>query len=306
MRHIPILYSNIFGKLRILAMLAATTALAFSLSSCCESPLANPRAALKIQAPIRFLLSFDDGPAAYGPPSPTMSILDDLADNPLQPGIKAIFFLQTRATDAGGSIMGRQIMRQEWNEGHLLAFHTATAGHSNHRFLDPAIFEQSLDDGIDDIRSITGMAPSLMRPPFWSFDKRTFAAYQKHGMHIVLTDLSANDGKIWGVNFSLRRRSSMLHQLADVRKQIALGGMPVIDGSIPVIVTFHDINPYTARHMREYLQILMDSAHELQLPAAAKPFYDNRADLERAALARSVSNASEPVRLPGMWQWIWN
>ena len=29
---------------------------------------------------------------------------------------------------------------------------------------------------------------------------------------------------------------------------------PGVDGVIPVVVTFHDINRYTARHMQEYLQ----------------------------------------------------
>ena len=256
--------------------------------------------------PIRFLLSFDDGPAASGPNSPTLSILADLADNPLQPGIKALFFLQTRAARAGGSALGRQIMQREADAGHVLGFHTATAGHSNHRTLAPAALEQSLSDGSADIRAVAGTAPILVRPPYWNYDARTLAAYRLHGMHMLLTDLSANDGKIWGVNFSLRRRSSLLHQLDAVRRQIAAGALPAIDGAIPVIVTFHDINPYTARHMREYLQILLDSAQQLDLRTAARPFYDDRAELERAALARTVDSASLPMRLPGLWNWIWN
>ncbi|HKU47661.1 MAG TPA: polysaccharide deacetylase family protein, partial [Burkholderiales bacterium] len=43
-------------------------------------------------APVRFLLTFDDGPA----PS-TAQVLQTLAANPVQPGIKAVFFVQTRA-----------------------------------------------------------------------------------------------------------------------------------------------------------------------------------------------------------------
>lgn len=289
--------------------LLATIALALGELGCSGPPLLRQDHAaetIKVQVPIRFLLSFDDGPAASGPAGPTQSILGDLADNPLQPGIKAIFFLQTRAANAGGSSLGRQLMQRECDAGHILGFHTATAGHSNHRYLDPAIFEQSLTNGIDDISSITGAAPSLVRPPFWSYDRRTFAAYQMHGLHVVLTDLSANDGKIWGVNFSLRRRSSILHQLGEVRERIASGELPVIDGNIPVIVTFHDTNRYTAEHMQEYLKILVDSAHELGMPLAAKAFYDDRAALERAAIGRSIGSASQRVRLPGLWNWIWN
>jgi peptidoglycan/xylan/chitin deacetylase (PgdA/CDA1 family) len=309
MHQISIRFDNIFGKPQRLFILLVVIGVVFGTASCSEAPLRQQTGAdkaLNIQAPIRFVLSFDDGPAASGPNSSTLSILKDLADNPVQPGIKAVFFLQTRVTDAGGSTLGRQIMQREYDAGHVLGFHTATPGHSNHRYLDPVVFEQSLNDGVADIRAVTGTAPTLVRPPYWNYDQRTFAAYQEHGLHIVLTDLSANDGKIWGVNFSLRRRSSMLHQLSDVRDRIAAGELPVIEGSIPVIVTFHDINPYTARHIQEYLQILTDSAHELRMPIAAKPFYGDRAELERAAIGRSVASPTQHVRLPGLWNWIWN
>ena len=187
-------------------------------------------------------------------------MLDSLAHNPLQPDIKAVFFVQTRAPRAGGSDIGRAVMRRERDAGHILGFHTATPSHTNHRSLDPQELEQSLTDGSADIAAITGAPPTLLRPPFWNYDKRTFAAYQQHGLHVLLTDLSANDGKIWGFNASPRRRAHMLRSMSEVRERIALGELPVVDGVIPVVVTFHDLNRYTARHTREYLQILLDSA----------------------------------------------
>ncbi|PFH07791.1 polysaccharide deacetylase [Collimonas sp. PA-H2] len=261
---------------------------------------------LKSQAPIRFLLTFDDGPARPRTDNPTLSILNTLAHNPLQSGIKALFFVQTRSSGAGETDFGRNIMRQETDEGHLLGFHTATPHHANHRFLNPEKFAQSLNDGIADITSIQGSPPTLVRPPFWNYDKRTFAAYQQQGMHVLLTDLSANDGKIYGIKASLRRRSNMLHLLTDVRERIAAGELPTVDGSIPVVVSFHDVNSYTADHMAEYLQILMDCASAVQLPTASKPFYDDKAALERAALARSVRDSAQVVRLPGFWSWLWD
>jgi peptidoglycan/xylan/chitin deacetylase (PgdA/CDA1 family) len=260
---------------------------------------------LKSQAPIRFLLTFDDGPARPRTDNPTLSILNTLAHNPLQPGIKALFFVQTHSSGAGETEFGRNIMQREVDEGHVLGFHTATPHHANHRFLSPEIFEQSLNDGIADIASIQGSTPKLVRPPFWNYDKRTFTAYQQHGMHILLTDLSANDGKIYGIKGSLRRRSNMLHLLTDVRERIAAGELPAVDGSIPVVVTFHDINSYSADHMAEYLQILMDCARAVQLPTATKPFYDDKAALERAALARSIQDSAQAAPLPGFWDWLW-
>ncbi|MFH7416773.1 polysaccharide deacetylase family protein, partial [Pseudomonas syringae pv. tagetis] len=39
---------------------------------------------------------------------------------------------------------------------------------------------------------------------------------------------------------------------------------------------------------------------------AEQPFYDDSAQLERAALARTVKEAGLPVSLPGVWSWIWD
>jgi peptidoglycan/xylan/chitin deacetylase (PgdA/CDA1 family) len=295
----------------ISAALSALSALAvaLTLSGCIAPPIAlTPltEQRLHVQAPIRFLLTFDDGPSASSFFNPTESILDDLANNPIQPGIKAVFFVQTRAHGAGGSELGRKIMQREHNEGHVLGFHTSTPGHTNHRYLTPQELEQSLTEGSADIASITGAAPVFLRPPFWNFDQRTFAAYQQHSFHVLMTDISLNDGKIWGYNFSLRRRSNIVRQLSEIRERIADGELPTVDGIIPVVVTFHDLNRYTSRHMQEYLHILLDSAQETGLTVAAKPFYDDSAALQRAVMARTITDRSKPLHLPGPWAWIWD
>ncbi|MFJ5237990.1 polysaccharide deacetylase family protein [Pseudomonas neuropathica] len=283
--------------------------IALGLAGCIAAPIemtAQTETRLKAQAPVRFLLTFDDGPSASSFWNPSATVLDSLKDNSLMPNIKAVFFVQTRAPRAGNSDIGRGIMRREHEEGHILAFHTATHWHTNHRLLDPQELEESLTNGTADIAAITGAPPKLLRPPFWNYDKRTFAAYQQHDLHVLLTDLSANDGKIWGFNASPRRRANMLRQLSEVRERIALGEFSTVDGVIPVVVTFHDLNRYTARHTREYLQILLDSAAATGVKLADKPFYDDHAELEKAALARTVETSSEPVNLPGMWNWIWD
>ncbi len=273
------------------------------LSACASVTPPQPRPEVE---PIRFLLSFDDGPSASLGVNPTRQILDALDDNPIQPGIKALFFVQTRAMAAGGSLQGQALLRRQQRDGHLLGFHTATPGHANHRFLSPAELEQSLKDGVADLSAISGAAPRLVRPPFWNYDERTFAAYQAHGLRLLLTDLSANDGKTWGINGSLRRRSNLREQLARAAEQIHAGALPVVDGVIPLVVTFHDLNPYTARHMREYLQILLDVAEDVGLATDTKPFYDQRAPLERAALRRALGDPLQYARLPGVWNWLWN
>jgi peptidoglycan/xylan/chitin deacetylase (PgdA/CDA1 family) len=292
---------QLFKVLSVLAM-------AVGLLGCIAAPIemtAQTEQALRTQPPIRFLLTFDDGPSASSFWNPTETVLDSLAINPVQPGIKAVFFVQTRASRAGASDIGRAVMHRERDAGHILAFHTATPSHTNHRSLNAQELEQALTDGCADIAAITGAPPTLLRPPFWSYDKRTFAAYQQHGLHVLLTDLSANDGKIWGFNASPRRRAHMLRSMSEVRERIARGELPVVDGVIPVVVTFHDLNRYTARHTREYLQILLDSARATGVRTAPIAFYDDTAALQRAAMARTLRDSSQPAQLPGIWNWIW-
>lgn len=256
-------------------------------------------------APVRFLLTFDDGPAAAASDNPTVHILETLARNPLQDNIKAVFFTQTRAWHGGGTQVGRVLIRREYDEGHVVALHSATTFHSNHRLMSRATLDESMQRGVDDLTAITGVPPTLVRPPFWAYDADTLDSYHSHGMRMLLTDLSANDGKIYGVNFSWHKRSNMLTHLAETRKQWAAGALPAVDGSTPVVVTFHDVNTYTSRHIQEYLEILLDVAHELDVPLAAKPFYDDHAELERAALARTVDDATVKQQLPGLWNWLW-
>jgi peptidoglycan/xylan/chitin deacetylase (PgdA/CDA1 family) len=255
--------------------------------------------------PIRFLLSFDDGPSAADFGNPTERILQVLAQNEIQPGIKALFFVQTRASNGGATVIGGQLLQREFDEGHVLGFHTATAHHANHRLLSAPEFALSLQHGIADLRAITGAPPTLVRPPFWNYDARTLAAYRQHGMQMLLTDLHANDGKIWGINFSLSKRRNMLKQLTELREQWRAGSLPVAEGNTPVVVTFHDINTYTAAHLEEYLEILLDVARELEMPTASKPFYDEKLTLERAALACTVRDGAVKPRLPGLWDWLW-
>ncbi|MFK7698108.1 polysaccharide deacetylase family protein [Pseudomonas caspiana] len=258
------------------------------------------------QPPVRFVVTFDDGPSASSLANPTLQVLHSLAQNPVQNDIKAIFFVQTGVSRAGNSDRGRRIMRRESAAGHILGFHSGTAGHTNHRSLSPEVLEQSLQEGSAIIASTMGSAPTLLRPPFWNYDQHTFAAYQRHGLHVLLTDISANDGKIWGFNASPRRRAHMLREMSEVRERIAAGEFAAVDGAIPVVVTFHDLNRYTARHTREYLQILLDSAQATGLKVAPKAFYDDRAELQRAAMSRTVPSSAVAVHLPGLWGWGWD
>jgi len=236
--------------------------------------------------PVRFLLTFDDGPSLAQPYNPTSAVLEQLADNAVQPQIKAVFFVQTRSPGAGGAPFGQQLLRRTRDEGHVLALHSGSVrGHKNHRYLDSAQLDQSLTDGMADIRAVTGRDPTLVRPPFWSYDARTQAAYREHGLNMLLSDISARDGKIWGWHISLRRRSHFRSNLEQIRREIER--LPVVDGVVPVVVTFHDTNDFTSSHMAEYLHILVEESQHVGLPLAPRPFYDDAATIERVAVLRS-------------------
>jgi peptidoglycan/xylan/chitin deacetylase (PgdA/CDA1 family) len=238
--------------------------------------------------PVRFLLTFDDGPSLRQPDNPTTQILDALASNGVQQGIKAVFFVQTRSSSAGGSPHGQQLLRRMVAEGHVLGLHSGSArGHKNHRGLSAAELDQSLTDGSADIEALCGHPPTLVRPPYWSFDSRTQAAYRAHGLDMLLTDLSARDGKIWGWHISLRRRSHFRTKLADVRESIAQDRVPVVDGAVPIVVTFHDTNDFTATHIEEYFRILVEESARVGLSLAPRPFYDDAATVERVARLRA-------------------
>lgn len=273
---------------------------AFSLLLSCAGALAQGD-----PAPVRFLLTFDDGPAAAANDNPTVHILEVLAQNPYQANIKAVFFTQTRAWHGGGTDIGRALIRREYAEGHVVGLHSATTFHSNHRFMSREHLDDTMQLGISDLVAETGVAPKLVRPPFWAYDADTLASYHAHGLQMLLTDLNANDGKIYGINFSWHKRSNMLTHLAETRKRWAAGEMPAVDGATPVVVTFHDVNTYTSRHIEEYMEILLDVARELKVPLADKPFYDDHDELERAALAATISSPDAKPQLPGFWNWLW-
>jgi peptidoglycan/xylan/chitin deacetylase (PgdA/CDA1 family) len=234
-------------------------------------------------APIRFVLTFDDGPAAS-----TARVLETLASNPVQPGIKSIFFVQTRLPQAGGGEAGRALMRRSHAEGHVLAVHTGTPhGHVSHMAMRQIELEQSLAQAKADIAAATGAAPRLVRPPYWSYDPDTLGAYERAGLAMLLTDLNARDGVVFGLNVVPARRALMRLQLQRMKHEWQAGRLPAVDGAVPVVATFHDVNEATAAGLAGHLRFLVEDARALGVELAQPPFYDRAGALERAALLRA-------------------
>ena len=68
--------------------------------------------------PVRFVLTFDDGPDGREQDNSTASVLDTLTENPTQNGIKAIFFVQTRSKKGGATVRGQELLEREHALGH--------------------------------------------------------------------------------------------------------------------------------------------------------------------------------------------
>jgi peptidoglycan/xylan/chitin deacetylase (PgdA/CDA1 family) len=253
--------------------------------------------------PVRFILTFDDGPDGSEKNSSTASVLNTLAENSTQNGIKAIFFVQTRSRNGGATEHGRALIKQEHASGHVLALHDgSTLGHPNHCKLSDAALEQSLSDGLADLLPIVEHSVTLIRPPFWAYNTRTLTAYAQHDLSVLLTDISANDGKIYGFHGSPRRRSHMAGEMARVRDRIQRGEIPMDDGALPIVITFHDVNDYTAKHLQEYLRMIVDEAHKSGITLADQPFYESGVLLERAALVRASDATHRADMVPSVWR----
>lgn len=259
--------------------------------SACRSPMPVETKAVAPAPdaiPVRFLITFDDGPSGQDADNTTARILDTLARNRWQNDIKAIFFVQTRHRAGGGTVIGQSLLRRIHGEGHVLALHTATArGHINHTRMSLDELDRSLEKGIDDILRIGGDVPHFIRPPYWSHNAATMERYEAHGLTMLLDDISIGDGKIRGYNSNPNVRRRIDTHLQRAARRIARDELPVVNGYIPLVLTLHDTNPTTAERLEDYLGMLIESAKQAGLRVNENMFISPRRELEAVASLRA-------------------
>jgi hypothetical protein len=159
--------------------------------------------------------------------------------------------------------------------------------------MTPDELAQSLRDGQDDLRSITGRDTAFIRPTFWGYNDQTRYLYAAHDLKMLLTDVNNRDGIILHSIFGLRER--VRSELLRTRRAIERDELPQLHGSIPLVITLHDLNPVTALRMTEYLHILVEEARVAGLPLADKPFYDNATDIIEVASLRATPPKPMPI-----------
>ena len=111
----------------------------------------------KMEKP-KIALTFDDGPNAQFTPF----LLDGLKER----GVKATFFLIGKNIEAGNNA---DIVKREWEEGHLVGNHTYNHVEITRVSNDTAY--QEIKATNDLISEITGAPVEYMRPPFVLWQK---------------------------------------------------------------------------------------------------------------------------------------
>ncbi len=244
-----------------------------------NNPATNPR--------VKFLITFDDGPSARTGYNPTLAILNQLAVNDIQTNICAIFFIQTQHPRGASKPKGMDVLREIPRNGQLVGLHSVSPrGHVDHTKMPTNELVTLLADGKQLLKRVSGEEPVFVRPPYGVSNPVTRAIYRDLALNMLMADVPAHDGVIYGINSSPRRRSHMRKLLTAIRNRLV--EKPAGIEPYPIIISFHDVNPYTAHHMTDYLHIIVEEAAHAGLSFADKPFCGTPRESTAAALSRII------------------
>lgn len=157
-------------------------------------------------------LTFDDGPH----PQATPALLDIL----VSAGVRATFFLVGAEVERWPRVAER-IAR----DGHVVALHAYR--HRNQLRLPPRAFERDLERGARALQQVTGVTPSLYRPPYGIFSPAGLAVVRRSGYRTLLWSR-------WGHDW--RRFTTPDRIAAEVTRD-------VVDGDVLLL---HDADHYNA------------------------------------------------------------
>jgi peptidoglycan/xylan/chitin deacetylase (PgdA/CDA1 family) len=130
-------------------------------------------------------LTFDDGPNPFYTPQ-VLAILQRY-------GVRATFF------DVGYLVADYpNIVRQEYNEGNLVANHSWS--HPLLTYLSSQAIESQLTSTTNIIQATIGIRPTFFRPPYGAFNNTVLVQARDLRYTTVLWDGSAADWKLPGVN----------------------------------------------------------------------------------------------------------
>jgi peptidoglycan/xylan/chitin deacetylase (PgdA/CDA1 family) len=213
-------------------------------------------------APVRILLTFDDGPhsGSLGDDNRTEKVLDALKHK----RAKAAFFIQTHAPDRLASPNGFKIASRIHAEGHVLAIHTGGfVDHRCHKWrcaqpADMAGATNGLDADMirakGAIRKIVGTDPKYVRATYGYTDADCMEVYSRNRLKHIYWDLTSGDDR------KAATAASVQAHLANELTRLARGGADLI-------CLLHDINQVTAEHITDFIETIGASVRAIgQMP----------------------------------------
>ncbi|PHH83203.1 hypothetical protein CDD82_3128 [Ophiocordyceps australis] len=130
--------------------------------------------------PGAFALTFDDGPYIY-----TMELLDKLD----AAGLKATFFLNGQNIDYINNYQA--VLQRMVNSGHQIASHTYN--HADLTTLGEDGVRAQMTELDDHLRSLVGVAPTYMRPPYFSTNDNVLRILRDMQYHVINADIDTLD-----------------------------------------------------------------------------------------------------------------
>ncbi|MFZ2955757.1 MAG: polysaccharide deacetylase family protein [Candidatus Ozemobacteraceae bacterium] len=173
------------------------------------------------------LLTFDDGPH----PVNTPYVLDVLK----RLDLKAVFFLV--GTNARKY---PEIVRRIAAEGHTIGNHTFY--HPNLCHCTAVRITKEIRENNELIRQITGVKPTLFRPPYGGVNQRTLEILRQEGMSVML----------WSVDPGDWRNRNITRTVENLKRQLAFN-----HGGRGGIVLLHDTLPSSAHALEPFLTALV-------------------------------------------------
>ncbi len=207
-------------------------------------------------APVRILLTFDDGPHGdlLGGNNRTEKVLDALRHK----RTKAAFFIQTHAPCRLASPNGSRMATRIHAEGHVLAIHTGSfIDHRCHKWRctqPPDIIGAT--NGLDSdmirakaaIKTIVGIDPKFVRATYGYTDANCMEVYFQNRLKHVYWDLVSGDDSANATGGSVCTR------LAVETKRLATK-------ALDLIYLLHDIRQVTAEQLTDFIDAIADSVH---------------------------------------------
>jgi peptidoglycan/xylan/chitin deacetylase (PgdA/CDA1 family) len=209
-------------------------------------------------APVRILLTFDDGPhdGALGGNNRTEKVLDALKHK----RARAVFFIQTHAPSRLASPNGSMIASRIHAEGHVLAVHSGSfVDHRCHKWrcAQPADIIGATN-GLDSdmirakaaIKKIVGTDPKFVRATYGYTDAKCMEVYSQNRLKHVYWDLVSSDDSRTATAASVQA-----HLVAEMKR--------LARGAVDLICLLHDINRVTAEHIVEFIDAIDSSVRTI-------------------------------------------